>query len=378
MSELEQGAVAETAAPLDVAPQSEPVSAPAAEAPVETAPPDIDTDLRAVWDKLNPTLERDESGRFRSTNPAASEPPEAQAAPSTEGQSPEPAASETATPSIAAPNSWPAEMKAKWSALPPDAQEYISRREGEAHAQITRMGQQVKAIEPVNRVLEQNRDVFERVGLSYDQGVNALLQAQRALETNPVAAIQQLANQFGVDLGQLYGNGSVQSQPANVLALEARIAALQNQLAETSNRVMTREQRDREEAEAKVAAEQAQIEAVYHDFTKANPDFLQIEDHVVALIPAIKAANPGFSKKELLAEAYEQAKWANPALRAQQKEAERKALQDKAKEEAAKKAADAKRSAAVNVRTGQSASSAEVSNDEALRSVWAKHHGSSF
>jgi len=346
-------AVVETSSPVAAAPQEQ--SAP--ETP-ETADAGLDADLAAVWDK-NAKAGRDDRGRFAPADTDAAK----AAGVETEGQTPSEGTAETAEPSIPAPHSWPAEMKAKWATLPPDAREYIAKRESEAHSTISRMGQTVKAFQPVAETLEQHREVFERNGLGDQDGIKALLNAQIALEQNPVAAIKHLAGAYGVDLARLYGNAGEQgSGQPQIAALEAQIASLHKQLTETSQRVTTREQRETE-------AQRQTLESVVNDFLKDKPDFDTIEPDVMALLPAIRERNPGASPRELLADAYDKAQWVNPAARAKRLEADRKASEAKAAEENAKRAAEAKKHNSLNVKTGQSSTGDRKTMDDTLQEI---------
>lgn len=345
----------DTAAPAEPAVQE----TTAAHEPVETsqvndAPPDIDSDLQAIWDKHNPA--RDGGGKFVSTKPV-------------EDQSPEPVAPEPAQPAIQAPVSWSAEMKAKFGTLPPDVQEYLNKRDSETHSAITRLGQQVKQTEPLTQILEQNRDTFTKYGLKFEDGIIALLKAQRELETNGPAAIQHLAREFGVDLSQFAAPQEGEGQPnREVAALNAKFAHLERQLNETSSRVMTREQREAEQT-------RQSLEALITEFAKTKPDYAEIEDDLASLIPVVKARNPGLSNKEILEAAYEQAQWINPDRRARKLEADKKAAEAKAAEDARKKATDAKRLQSINVRTGDRAREAPKSVDDELSAIALKHYG---
>ena len=364
MSELETGTVpaASPAEAIVETPAVETTAAPETSAPETASDPgetSLDDDLAAVWDKNNATTARDEQGRFASQNPNAAKP----AQETTEGQNPEATGAETAEPSIPAPHSWPAEMKAKWDTLPPDAREYIAKRESEAHSTISRMGQTVKAFQPVAETLEQHRSVFERNGMDFQGGIQALLNAQLALEQNPVAAIQHLAGAYGVDLAKLYGgNGEQPSGQPQVAALEAQLAHLTRQLQETSHKVLTREQRESD-------AQRQTLESVVSEFIQDKPDFDAIEAEIMAIIPAIRGKKPGASPKELLAEAYEQAQWINPEARARKLEADRKASEAKAADEAAKRAVQAKKAASLNVKSSQSSQSDMKTMDQTLAEI---------
>lgn len=360
MSELETG-TAQVASPAEAMADSPAVETTPQAEPETSA---IDADLQAIWDKHNPP--RGTDGKFASRT--AVEGDTSSPATSIEGQPPETGAAEPETPAIPAPHSWPADMKAKWDTLPPDAREYIAKRESEAHSAISRMGQQVKALEPVVDVLEQNRSVFERNGLNYQDGINALIRAQVALETNPVAAIQQLAQAYGVDLGVFGGNADPSGASQHVAALQAQVTNLQRQLQETSSRVMSREQQE-------MLAQQQALEAQVSDFLKDKPDFDALEHEIVALIPAIRGRNPGMSAKDILAQAYEQAQWLNPEARARKQEAERKAQEAKASEEAKRKAMEAKRIGQTNVRSPAPVSGKARTSDDALKEIAMRHYG---
>jgi hypothetical protein len=353
MSELETGAV-DTAIPNDTA-----VSTPAPEvaAPEASEGPFDDSALQAIWDKHNPT--RGSDGKFQPKTPAV----EGEAPPAAEieavqptDQTPEPAA-----PAIEAPVSWTAEMKAKWSSLPPDVQAYAAQRERETAQALTRYGQQVKQFEPLAGILEQNKVVFERNGVKPEQGVQLLLQAQAMLDQDPISGIAEIARRYGVDLGSLQG---AQTQAPELLALRAEISNLKQQLSETSSQVRTREERE-------TSARREAAEAIVSDFRKANPDFDLVETEVINLIPLVRERTPGLSEKEILAKAYEEAGWLNPAIRAK-RQADENAKQQA---EQRKKADEAKKVSSLNVRSNSTARPAARSWDDDLSSIAAKHYG---
>jgi len=361
LSELETGTV-ETASPAEAVVET--VAAP--ETQVAETKPDIDAELLAIYNKNHPPRATD--GKFAPRNPV--EPAkDGVEAPATEieGQPPSEATAEPEAPAIPAPNSWPAEMKAKWDTLPPDAREYIAKRESESHSAISRLGQQVSTYKPVAEVLEQNRTIFERNGMDYQTGIKTLLNAQVALETNPVHAIQQLAQAYGVDLGAFSGSQQADGG-GQINLLQRQIADLQRQLQDTSSRVMSREQQEQ-------LTQQQALEAQVNDFLKDKPDFAKIEDDVLAILPAIRAKQPGLSPKEALANAYEQAQWLNPETRAAKLEADRKAADAKAAEEAKKRASEAKNAGRTNVKTTAPVSGRSASWEDEMMGIYRRNHG---
>lgn len=360
MSELETG-TAEAASPAEAVVESQPV-APVTEAPAEV---DRDAELLAIYEKHNPP--RGSDGKFQPRNPVE---PSTEGAPETpvEGQPPSEATAEPEAPAIPAPNSWPADMKAKWDTLPPDAREYIAKRESESHSAISRLGQQVSSYKPIAEVLEQNKGVFDRNGMDYQTGIKTLLNAQVALETNPVHAIQQLAQAYGVDLG-LFSNGQQTAENGGqITLLQRQIADLQRQLQDTSTRVQTREQQEQ-------LSQQQALEAQVNDFLKDKPDFAKLEDDVLAILPAIKGKQPGLSPKEALAAAYEQAQWLNPETRTAKLEADRKAAEAKAADDAQKRATEAKKAGRANVKTTAPVSGRSASWEDEMMGIYRRNHG---
>lgn len=359
MSEIEQGAVDAAIPTNDVAPVAEVA---ATETPTEAGETSLEDDLGAIYDAAVGEPLRGPDGKFISrepkepetVEPATEAPVEAQA----EDQKPEESVVETAKPSIEPPNSWSPEMRDKWASLPPEAQQYIAQRESEAHGRITRLGDQVKAFEPIARTLERHKGTFERSGMTYEQGIDALLAAQSMLDVNPRAAIHEIARAYGVDLGA-EPTQSDAMPGREVLALQAEIAELKRQIAETRTDVVSTKQR---EAEQRQAALQSEVEA----FAKANPYFDDVQDDIAELIPVIRAREPGLSERQILEKAYAKAIRLNDTTFAKI-EADRRA---KEAEAAKQKAAEAKKVSSLNVRSTTAARPAARTLDDDLSATF--------
>lgn len=342
-----ENAVAGAPAPDTAAPATEHVEVASNDdrSPVQSFNDKLDADLSAAYDKMNaPAPERDESGRFKSkvaealAEDATADPPE-----QVEDQTPE-AAVEQAKPAISPPASWSAEMKAKWAELPPDVQTYAAQRESEVQQALSRLGNELGQYKGIRETVEQQRDLFEKHGISYKEGVTRLLNAQRILETNPVRGLTLLAQAYGVDLRSFGGQPDGQQPQGYDPVAEARLARLEAKLNETETRVSSRE-RQEEQARAN------ELEKLVEDVAAKNPDFSLIENDLLKVLPILREQNPGLSHKELLEKAIDEAGWVNPTVREQ-----RLAKQVKEKAEAeAKKAAEAKRLAALNVKSSAAA-----------------------
>ena len=258
------------------------------------------------------------------------------------------------------PQSWKADKKAVWDTLSPEAKAYVSEREEQAHQHISKLGQFAKSIEPVAKTLQGYRDVFEQKGLSYQEGVKQLLDAQRLLDRDPVSALQEIAKAYGVDLGQAL---SAPRDP-QISQMKAQIDQLTQELKDAKEE---RVYRQHQETESKKQS----INKVIDDFSKDKTDFAELEADIIANINILNQTNPELSLAERLQTAYERAQWANPQTRQalidrKAKEVEAENLR-KAKEAAEK----ARRATDINV-TSAAESNGEVDLNSLQRAAYRK------
>jgi hypothetical protein len=340
----------ETAADVGSPPASESIVA--NEAVIETATqepaPSLDDDLHGIWDKHNPPRE---NGRFVAKNPteSATEP----AAPVTEvaDQTAE-TTQEQAQPAIDAPVSWSAEQKAKWATLPPDTREYIAQRDKESHEAISRAGQQIKAFEPIRAVIEQYGHTFQKNGLQPHDGIARMMAVNEMLETNPRAAIAEIAKAYGVNLsGESEQNATPESQ--RVAELEARLAKTESHL--------TAQARQQLDAENKALAREIA------DFAKDKPHFESVRKVMAGLM------NSGAA--ETMQDAYDKAIHADPTIRQSLQVEAQKAAEEKRKAEEAKRVSAAKKAAGVNVKSSPGQSNTARTLDDDLREIARKAYG---
>lgn len=264
---------------------------------------------------------RDESGRFK----AAEKPLEpVEAGPS------EPPAVE-APPEIApAPNTWKKEVAAKWATLPPDVQAEVARREADFHKGIEGYRAKAQFADSVASVLQPYSQTLKHLeetqGVTAEKALDALLSADHKLRYgSPVEKqmyFHQLAQSYGIDLAQAQ---EIPQADQQVFTLQQRLQQLETAL---QNQTQQGAQREQQELNSTIAAFAADPK---------HSHFESVKGHMSALLQAGQAKD--------LADAYEQAVYANPTTRAamlqQQFAAQR--------EEAAQKAKAAKEAASVNV-----------------------------
>lgn len=309
-----------------------------ANAPEQTgAPDDLRASLEAAFSTATeppadaaPSSDRprDEQGRFaaKATDNQGQAPDPAAAPPQTPDQPPA-GATEPAPQAIEPPQSWSAAAKAEWAKLPPAIQQELLKREGDFAKGIESKSLQAKQYEPVARVVESFADVFQRNNLAPAEGIARLLNVQKMLDTDPVGTIQQIAQAYGVNLGQMRAPQQ-DRQPA-----DPQLAALMQKYERLEQHVTLQQ---RQQAEAERAQLQAEVDA----FSKDRPHFEEARPLMARLIQSGAAPD--------LATAYDMAVHADPNLR-QRILADQRQTEEGKRQEQAQAAAQRARAAAISL-----------------------------
>lgn len=289
------------------------------------APMDMDAQLEAIYDRANAPEPDPNKPETEAEGDDADDEIQASDEPDDDADKPETEEGEQETPVIDPPKFWSADMKEQWSNLPPQIQEYVSQREREAQVQISRMGNELGRAKPVVETVAKYQHEFDRHGVSFQDGMERLMQAQRILDQNPLQGLAAIAQTYGINLAQAFS-----PQQQNV---DPNYAAMQ-QRYQQMHAALTNQQR---EQYAQQIAEQRQLSEWAQSHLAEWADGKEYLDHVredmAVLLQSGRASD--------FDDAYEKACWANPEIRskitAQQAEAEAKERQ-KAEEKAAKEA----------------------------------------
>lgn len=259
--------------------------------------------------------------------------------PSTDAAKASDPAAQTAT--VAPPAGWTAAEKAEWSKLSPALQNAVSRRE----AEIARGGQQwSEEKRRYESVLSPVAEAARRNGLSTEQGLQSLLNAQSFLERDPAGAIKWLAQSHGVNLATLAGQPNEVSSATQAPDIEAIVRqAVQRSVAPIVAPIQQRWQQEEQR-------QQEMTTQMVVDFSTSpgHEHFGSVEQDIMDLIPPLKDRNPTWTPQQVLQEAYDRAVFANPATRQTILTAREQAAETKRREEAAQRATKA-RGAAVSV-----------------------------
>ncbi len=329
------------------------VALPVVETPASVEPEvvDLDKELSSIWQKNN--RDREPNGQFKGKDGIAP--------PATDlKDQPQIAATEPAQPAIQAPQSWSADVKAKWATLPPDLQAYIAKREGESHQAISKYGEQVKQYEPLGKVIDHYRGSFERSGVTPDEGISRLLEADQRLNQDPHSAIAWLANAYGVNLAELVGPMDGNAPEG---ALHQTIQELRSELNQIRSGL-------NEQQQHKATTELRSLESQIGEFSKDKADWAELEQEILAEVVALKHTSPNSQPLETLQKAYDRARWANPEARERTLKQQREAEDKKNLEEARQRAEKARNASSVNVRSSTAGGTATGSLDDTLKSAF--------
>lgn len=252
---------------------------------------------------------------------------------------------------IAAPLSWSQDAKEEFAKLPRAIQAKIAERESERENFVRSKGEEAAQIKGRYQALEQAMEPYrQQLALSgADEAtvIRQLFAAQQYLQQKPAEAIQWLAKSYGVELGKLAGGDRTKSEDWQD-PLETRLRR------EFEEKLAARDQQTQQTAaaqayQAALSEVQAFMTEVGEDGKPLRPHVEAVSDDMQAIARSIRAQKPGTSVRDVMAEAYERAVWANPKTRELLQAEQLSAEQQKRVAEEAKRAADAKKAAKVNL-----------------------------
>ena len=258
--------------------------------------------------------------------------------------------------STPAPNTWRKEVATKWADLPAEVQGEVLRREADFHKGIEQYRSKAEFGVAIERAVAPYAATLQSLGIGPDKAVAELMAADHRLRYGSAhdkhTYFAQLAQNYGIDLGQVAEASSQQTQ-----AIDPNYAALQSELRQVRGMVESRT----------LAEQRREQDSLNSDILRfaADPShghFEQVKGHMAALLQAGQAEN--------LADAYEQAVYANPSTR----QAMLQQHADKMRKEAAQKAEAARKAAGVHVRSrpGLPTSAPIGTMDETIRATLAR------
>jgi len=226
-----------------------------------------------------------------------------------------------------APNTWKKEAAEKWATVDPVVRAEIERREQDFHKGVEQYKERAQFAQTMERAMAPYMQTIQQIGMTPDQAIGGLMALDHKIRhgspEQKVAVFAQLMHEAGVDISQV-ANAQQNTDP--------RVYAAEQEAQQLRAQFQNYQQTAQQQAESALNSE---IEAFAAD--PSHSHFDAVKGHMSALLQAGQAQS--------LADAYEQAIYANPTTRAavlQQQEAAKR-------EEAAKKAQAAKAAASINV-----------------------------
>ena len=249
----------------------------------------------------------------------------------------EPSASPSGQPpagegkTIAPPSSWSATAKAEFAKLPEVIRQEVLKREADIERGKAQWDQKAARLNRLDAVLAPRTERFRLAGIDEAHAVQALLAAQDLLERDPVSGLSYLARQYGVDLrrsAQPPGPGQQPPQGRAQLPPELRRIAEEVQ---TLKGVFAQQQNAAEHARRSESLTHVQGFA-------ADPSRLYFENVREAMAGLLRAG-----RASDLDDAYQQATWSDPEIRALFLREQAGQAQLQARGAASAKVADARR-----------------------------------
>ena len=299
---------------------------------------DIRSDIREIIAEQT----RDEKGRFAAKSGEAPAPTEVPATPEASAES---APENPVTPQEPAefPQSWSAQDREVFKALPEPARNTILRREKELLADYTRKTGQAAQImrryAPIESVIAPHEESWRLSGHTPEQVLGQLVSAQKRLDSNPIEGISIIMQSYGVtpqDLIDQVGAGSAQNLP-ELHSVKEELRQLRETLSQRQQYEAQSQQQSRIEQVANFANEKdAQGNLL-------RPHFESVSPIVERLVGPLAKQQPGVPLPTILQQAYDQAVWANPQTRESLLQKERETKQQTQIEEQKRKAEQAKK-----------------------------------
>lgn len=170
------------------------------------------------------------------------------------------------------PSSWKKDYEAHWSSLDPSLQDYLQQREADYAKGVSTYKNQWDMAAPLVQAIEPFRPILEQHNVDPSTWISNLGRAHSTLALGtPEQKMQmfyQLANDYGVPIGEMTGQGSdpqfsMLAQKLN--AIENQWSSFQNQQQQTEQQVL-----------------QSEIQS----FKEANPHFDDVRDTMAGLLQA--------------------------------------------------------------------------------------------
>jgi hypothetical protein len=195
------------------------------------------------------------------------------------------------------PAAWAAEMRQHWKGLPKDVRKYISERERQQHAYISRFGSEhgnlKKQMGEIESVLKPYEKAISAAGISRGQVIEQLITERSEMMRDPKAFLKRFADANKIDLLDIAVDSDMSEAP------EVRRARWE---VEDQRRAVESQKRDIEQQQVSMQTEQ--LRSYIEDWGSKKPHFGAVRQAMAQVLPEIQQSYPYLSFEEQLETTY--------------------------------------------------------------------------
>jgi hypothetical protein len=328
------------------------------EGTVEVQPADdsISADLAASFNNYEEVDEQNETEQIDQESEQIES--EAETGDTEEGVDSE-AEQDNTSDQILAPEHWPQEDKDRFNALNElgeqgkEAQQWMLDRHKAMEADYTRKTQEIADFKrnwsDLDQAIQPYVEGLKQAGVTPAQYFMNLGKADQFLQQDPEAAIQWLADKYGVNLGNYGGEKTPESQ---------EISSLKKQINELRQGIdQDKQSQYQTEVNTQIEKIQSFMDAKDESGALMHPFAEDVINDMIILANAQRSQG----KNPDLNDLYEQAVWANPVTRDKKLTADKQAEEKKRSAEARAKAAKSKKAQKIVASSGASSPDSDLS-----------------
>lgn len=194
---------------------------------------------------------------------------------------------------IPEPSSWAGEMRQLFKTLPKDVQKYISERERQQHAYISRVGGKLGQIQKeyteIESVLKPFENDIKESGLSKGQVLERLISERAEMVKDPRTFIKKFADAHNIDLLHVSIDADQADPP------EVRKARWEYQ---TKEQALRQQQQQLEAQQQQIATEQ--LKTFVETWGTQKPHFQEVRQAMAQVLPEVQQQYPYMSFQEQL------------------------------------------------------------------------------
>lgn len=262
---------------------------------------DIRADLEAAAKELEGKTEEEAEVDETAPTPEPDQPTpaESEAGSETEAEAQEAEKQVSAEPAEEdpEPTTWAAEMRQHWKSLPPDVRKYISEREKQQHAYISRIGGEHgrlrKDMGDIDEALKPFEPELKQAGVTKGQAVKQLIAERAQMLQDPVSFVKRFADLHKIDLVNLAVDSDMSDPP------EVRRARWEVQERE---RQLQQQQQTLEQQQQEAAKEQ--LVQFVESWGSQKPHFGSVRQAMAQILPEIQQSYPYLTFAEQLDATY--------------------------------------------------------------------------